>query len=95
MPQNLSFNRRRHGDSSFNRRRHGVVTSVRTTILTLLVACLGCSDTTSSQPKLLLYCGAGIRPPVAELAKRFGSSQSAQFVNGILDKFLQERRDES
>ena len=27
-----------------------------------------------------------------ELAKRFGSAQSAQFVNGILDKFL--RRDE-
>ncbi len=28
-----------------------------------------------------------------ELAKRFGSAQSAQFVNGILDKFL--HRDES
>ena len=26
-----------------------------------------------------------------ELAKRFGSAQSAQFVNGILDKFLQGR----
>ena len=57
---------------SFSRRRHGVVTSVRTTILALLVACLGCGDTTS-QPKLLLYCGAGIRPPVAELAERFGA----------------------
>ncbi len=31
-----------------------------------------------------------------ELAKRFGSGQSAQFVNGILDRFLQARpsRDE-
>ena len=28
-----------------------------------------------------------------ELAKRFGSAQSAQFVNGILDKFL-HRKDE-
>ena len=31
-----------------------------------------------------------------ELAKRYGSAQSAQFVNGILDKFLrdQEKREE-
>ena len=27
-----------------------------------------------------------------ELAKRFGSAQSAQFVNGILDKFLHRER---
>jgi N utilization substance protein B len=27
-----------------------------------------------------------------ELAKRFGSAQSAQFVNGILDKFLEGHR---
>lgn len=27
-----------------------------------------------------------------ELAKRFGSAQSAQFVNGILDKFLQRHQ---
>ncbi len=26
-----------------------------------------------------------------ELAKRFGSKQSAQFVNGILDRFVQEK----
>ncbi len=26
-----------------------------------------------------------------ELAKRFGTQQSSQFVNGILDRFLQER----
>jgi transcription antitermination protein NusB len=29
-----------------------------------------------------------------ELAKRFGSAQSAQFVNGILDKFLHRKTDE-
>ncbi len=29
-----------------------------------------------------------------ELAKRFGSAQSAQFVNGILDKFLEGHRKE-
>ena len=28
-----------------------------------------------------------------ELAKRFGSKQSRQFVNGVLDRFSQERRD--
>lgn len=28
-----------------------------------------------------------------DLARRFGTRQSAQFVNGILDKFMQERRD--
>jgi transcription antitermination protein NusB len=28
-----------------------------------------------------------------ELAKRFGSAQSAQFVNGILDKFLHRKDD--
>lgn len=29
-----------------------------------------------------------------ELAKRFGARQSAQFVNGILDRFLQERTED-
>lgn len=29
-----------------------------------------------------------------ELAKRFGAGQSAQFVNGILDKFLEGHREE-
>lgn len=29
-----------------------------------------------------------------ELAKRFGSAQSAQFVNGILDKFLHRKEEE-
>ncbi|HND54657.1 MAG TPA: transcription antitermination factor NusB [Pirellulaceae bacterium] len=28
-----------------------------------------------------------------ELAKRYGSAQSSQFVNGILDRFLPNRRD--
>ncbi len=28
-----------------------------------------------------------------ELAKRFGAKQSAQFVNGILDRFLREARE--
>jgi len=37
-----------------------------------------------------------VPPPVAideaiELAKRFGSAQSAQFVNGILDKLVPEK----
>lgn len=30
-----------------------------------------------------------------ELAKRFGTAQSAQFVNGILDKFLHRKSDKS
>lgn len=30
-----------------------------------------------------------------ELAKRFGARQSAQFVNGILDRFLQKRSGEA
>src|SRR5262245_37258029 len=30
-----------------------------------------------------------------ELAKRFGTAQSAQFVNGILDKFIEGHRRES
>lgn len=29
-----------------------------------------------------------------ELAKRFGAAQSAQFVNGILDRFLEKQRDQ-
>ena len=29
-----------------------------------------------------------------ELAKRFGTAQSAQFVNGILDRFLEGHRKE-
>ena len=30
-----------------------------------------------------------------DLARRFGSQQSAQFVNGILDRFLHEAKDET
>lgn len=30
-----------------------------------------------------------------ELAKRFGSGQSASFINGILDKFIEENRSEA
>ncbi len=30
-----------------------------------------------------------------ELAKRFGGAQSAQFVNGILDKLMQKERTKS
>ena len=30
-----------------------------------------------------------------ELARRFGSAQSSQFVNGILDRFLKQRSDSS
>jgi N utilization substance protein B len=42
----------------------------------------------------LLY--AGTPPPVAinealDLAKRFGTAQSSQFVNGILDRLMRER----
>jgi len=43
----------------------------------LIVACLGCGREPAGQPKLLLYCGAGIRPPVAELAEEFGRTQGA------------------
>ncbi len=63
---------RRPYDHTFSRRRYGVVALGPITILALLVACLGC-DTTPPKPRLLLYCGAGIRPPVAELAQRFGA----------------------
>lgn len=38
----------------------------------LLGSCPGCNDAGPSQRTLLLYCGAGIRPPVAELAEAFG-----------------------
>ena len=34
--------------------------------------CLGCGSDKPRQVKLLLYCGAGIRPPVAEIAEEFG-----------------------
>ena len=37
-----------------------------------MVCCPGCDDPGPSRPTLLLYCGAGIRPPVAELAEAFG-----------------------
>lgn len=36
--------------------------------------------------------GAVVINEAVELAKRFGSAQSAQFVNGILDKFLEGHR---
>jgi molybdate transport system substrate-binding protein len=37
----------------------------------VLTSALGCNGQ-SARPKLLLYCGAGIRPPAAEIAEAFG-----------------------
>ncbi len=42
----------------------------------------------------MLYTDAPQRVAIneaVELAKRFGTAQSAQFVNGILDRFLADR----
>ncbi|NLX94947.1 MAG: transcription antitermination factor NusB [Rhodopirellula sp.] len=42
----------------------------------------------------VLYTDTPVRVAVneaVELAKRFGSAQSSQFVNGILDRLMQER----
>ncbi len=44
----------------------------------LLIFSLGCRAEESRQTRLLLYCGAGIRPAAAELAERFGRE------NGVL-----------
>jgi transcription antitermination protein NusB len=44
----------------------------------------------------ILYADTPARVAIneaVELAKRFGSGQSAQFVNGILDRFLEKQRD--
>ncbi len=44
----------------------------------------------------ILYADTPARVAIneaVELAKRFGSAQSAQFVNGILDRFLEKQRD--
>ena len=45
----------------------------------------------------ILYSDTPARVAINEavdLAKRFGSGQSAQFVNGILDRFLEKQRDQ-
>ena len=41
----------------------------------LIVSCLGCSP----EPPLL-YCGAGIKPPVAELVEQFGREHGVRIV---------------
>jgi molybdate transport system substrate-binding protein len=40
----------------------------------LLACCLGCSRG-SEQARLVVYCAAGMRPPMAELAEEFGRQQ--------------------
>lgn len=59
------FSGRRH--TPFSGRRHGGLL-MRALLPALLPFLLGCG---SKEPKLLLYCGAGIRPPVAEAAEAF------------------------
>ena len=46
----------------------------------------------------ILYCETPNRVVIneaVELAKRFGAKQSAQFVNGVLDRFLKEQEHRS
>ncbi len=38
----------------------------------LIAVCLGCRGETPPETKLLLYCGAGIRPAAADLAEEYG-----------------------
>jgi molybdate transport system substrate-binding protein len=48
-------------------------------LVLLLAGCRPPADATdAAPPTLLLYCGAGIRPPVAELAEAFGSRQGVK-----------------
>ena len=44
----------------------------RTPAVLLIVLCVGCNLPASDEVTLLWYCGAGIRPPAAELAETFG-----------------------
>jgi len=41
-------------------------------VVTALVAVVGCGEKSVERARLLLYCGAGIREPVAEMAEEFG-----------------------
>jgi molybdate transport system substrate-binding protein len=41
-------------------------------LATGVLATFGCTREAARQPRLLLYCGAGLRPAVAEIAKEFG-----------------------
>jgi len=63
--------------------------TVKRTILTLSLAAVvlmaGCKEQKSESPaqktkELLLYCGAGIRPPAAELAETFGREHSVKII---------------
>ncbi len=56
-----------NGNHPFSGRRYGGLL----VLATLLCLCLGCGSDKPQQTKLLLYCGAGIRPAAAELAREF------------------------
>ena len=64
----LTFSGRRYGGPlTFSGRRYGGL------LLAVLISlCLGCGSDKPQQTKLLLYCGAGIRPAAAEIAEQFG-----------------------
>ncbi|UCD28286.1 MAG: substrate-binding domain-containing protein, partial [Planctomycetota bacterium] len=49
----------------------------------LVIACVGCRDnqtkeSATSAEKLMLYCGAGIQPPAAELAEIFAREHNIE-----------------
>ncbi|MBW1932284.1 MAG: molybdate ABC transporter substrate-binding protein [Deltaproteobacteria bacterium] len=66
----------------------------RACLITIVVALTGCtektesvreanrkeSDQASAKKELLLFCGAGIRPPVAELAEKFQAEHGVKVV---------------
>ncbi len=70
MSSGMSSNLRpKSGNSAhtFSGRRYGGLL----VLTTLLCLCLGCGSDKPQQTKLLLYCGAGIRPAAAELVREF------------------------
>jgi len=62
----LSFSGRRHGQTTFSGRRHGGLLAAA-----MILSCIGCSPGAPQETKLLLYCGAGLRPPVDQIAREF------------------------
>lgn len=50
------------------------------TVTILLAGCDAKKPQESTEKELLLYCGAGIRPPVAELAETFGREHGIKVV---------------
>jgi len=58
---------------SFSGRRYGGLLAAA-----IILSCIGCSPGAPQEAKLLIYCGAGLRPPLEQIASEFAEQHGVK-----------------